>query len=226
MLNWNWFCHRWCRGSLCSFKSLNLKGKLVTGKPHHDDHNGVATEMIYWLLMGLRVVLCASRKVSTSLNSSHLKSKPLSPFQSLICAAGVWRRWLVPQLYVICRLLYEKHSPLKFILHPKPHQLIDTQTKLRELHSAALIDGRTWKVACLLPLCDCSIKPWPLWLAVINMHGDSLSPLYSAPVWSNTAHLFFFAYEGAICLPTSEHCKSVPAAPLPHQSVQESRRTP
>lgn len=104
-------------------------------------------------------------------------SKPLSLFRPLICSAGVWRGWLVPQLYVMCRLPYEKQNLLKFILQPKPRQLIDTQTKLREQQSAALIDGRTWKVACLFPLCDYSIKPRPVWLTGINMHGDSLSPL-------------------------------------------------
>jgi len=118
-----------------------------------------------------------------TLANYFLKSKPLSLFWPLICSAGVWRGWLVPQLYVICCLLSEKQSPLKFILQPKPRQLIDTQTKLRELQSAALIDGRTWKVACLFPLCDYSIKPRPLWLAGINMHGDSLWPLCFCVKW-------------------------------------------
>ncbi len=93
------------------------------------------------------------------------------------------------------------------ILQPKARQLIDTQTKLRELQSAALIDGRTWEVACLFPLCDCSIKYRPVWLAGINMHGDSLSPLFSASVWSDTVCLFFFVCQSAIHLSTSEHCK-------------------
>lgn len=157
---------------------------------------------------------CDWRKVFASLhNTNYLKkkkSKPLSLFRPLICSTGVWKGWLVPLLlYAICCLPYEKHNPLKFILQLKPRQLIDTQTKLRELQSAALIDGRTWKVACLFPLCDYSIKPRPVWLAGINMHGDSLSPLFSASVWSDTVCLFFFVCQGAIHLSTSEHCRRV-----------------
>lgn len=139
----------------------------------------------------------------------YLKNKPFSLFWPLICSSVVWRGWLVPQLYGNCCLPYEKQKPLKFILQPKPRQLIDTQTKLRELQSAALIDGRTWKVACLFPLCDYSIKPMPVWLAGINMHGDSLSPLFPTSVWSDTVCLFFFVCQGAIHLSTSEHCKRV-----------------
>lgn len=126
---------------------------------------------------------------------------PLSPFWPLICSAGVCLGRLVPQLCIIWCLLYEKQNPLKFILQPKARQLIDSQTKLRKLQSAALIDGWTWKVACLFPLCAYSIKPRPN-LAGINMHGDSLSPLFFTSVWSDTVCLFFFVCQGAIHLST------------------------
>lgn len=110
----------------------------------------------------------------------------------------------------LCAVCLMKNRTLsKIISQPKPSQLIDTQTKLRKLQSAALIDGGTWKVACLFPLCDYSIKRRPVWLAGINMHGDSLSPLLSASVWSDTVCLFFFVCQGAIHLSTSEHCKRV-----------------
>lgn len=78
--------------------------------------------------------------------------------------------------YVLSALWKTEHTEIH--LATRPRQLIDTQTKLRELQSAALIDGRTWKVACLFPLWDYSIKPRPVRLAGINMHGDSLSPLF------------------------------------------------
>lgn len=125
-------------------------------------------------------------------------------------SAGVWRGWLVPQRYFICLLPHEKQNTGKiFILQPKPRQLIDTQTKLKELQSAALIDGQTWKVACLFPLCDYSIKPWPVGLAGINMHGYNLSPLFSASAWSNTVCRFFLVRQSAIHLSTGENCEMV-----------------
>lgn len=112
------------------------------------------------------------------------------PFLTINLKRSDWRAWLVPQLYIICCLQHEKQNRPKFILQPKPRQLIDTQTKLRKLQSAALIDGWTWKVACLFPLCAYSIKPRPVWLAGINMHGDSVSPLFSTSVWGNSLSVF------------------------------------
>lgn len=106
------------------------------------------------------------------------KHWPVSRFWPLICPSGVCLGRLVLQLPIIYCKLYEKQKTLKFILQPRARQLIDSQTKLRKLQSAALIDGWTWNVACLIPLCAYSIKPGPMWLAGINMHGNSLSPVF------------------------------------------------
>lgn len=46
------------------------------------------------------------------------------------------------------------------------------------------------KVACLFPLCDCSIKHMPVWLAGINMHGDGLSPLLCASMKWHSLSVF------------------------------------
>ena len=121
------------------------------------------------------------------------------------------------------------HHMLPAIWKPEASEIpLATQTtpsnwhsgKLKKLQPPQLIDGWTWKVACLFPLCDYSIKHRPVWMAGFNMHGDHLSPLSSISMWSDRSCLFMFVFQDTIHLSTSEHWKSV-TEPHFHQSVSK-----